>query len=164
MAKTPKTFQISTTLVALTLLICTTNLSQQPIYVKGWAVGPTHYEFSVENAMDVGIMNVHCKSEDDDLGLVRLPVHNNYTHGFRTQFFKTISFFCELMIPGRSYKIIDTFKDVIEFVDHQCGGRHCFWQATENGIYLFHLQRNKYFKKFDWGKYPPDEEELKKLQ
>ncbi|KAK9726453.1 hypothetical protein RND81_05G216300 [Saponaria officinalis] len=123
---------------------------------NGWAIGPTHYEFNIENAMSDGVLNVHCMTNDDDLGLVRLPVHNNYTHGFDTQMFKATRYFCDLKAPGRVYKIFDTFRDMIEFVDHECGGRHCFWKAMDDGIYLFHIQKDKYFKKYDWSTYEPN--------
>ncbi|XP_021722375.1 S-protein homolog 3-like [Chenopodium quinoa] len=159
MAKTSKILQSSKLFVAFLFLF----ISKQALSVRGWAIGPAKYVFSIENAMDNGIMNVHCNSENDDIGLVRLPVNSNYTHGFTTQMFKTISFFCELMIPSRAFKVFDTFRDVVEFVDRQCGGRHCFWKATEKGIYLYHIQKHKYYKKFEWSKYPPNKEDLKKL-
>ena len=87
--------------LSITILLTLSNnlCEKSKIYVEGWAVGPTQYVFSIENAMENGILNVHCKSNNDDLGLVRLPVQNNYTHEFRTEFFNTISFFCELMVP-----------------------------------------------------------------
>ena len=144
--------------LSITILLTLSNnlCEKSKIYVEGWAVGPTQYVFSIENAMENGILNVHCKSNNDDLGLVRLPVQNNYTHELRTEFFNTISFFCELMVPDRNYIVFDTFRDVIEFVDQECGGRHCFWKACDDGIYLYHIQKHKYILRHHWGSYPPD--------
>uniref|UniRef100_A0A7C9D2U6 S-protein homolog n=1 Tax=Opuntia streptacantha TaxID=393608 RepID=A0A7C9D2U6_OPUST len=113
--------------------------------------------------MGDGVLNVHCRSDNDDLGLVRLPVHSNYTHNFRTQMFRTTLYYCELTAPGFVQKTFDTFKDVIEFVDNECGGRHCFWKATDEGIFLYQIQKKQYFKKYDWDNAPPDDEDPKEL-
>ncbi|KAK9756833.1 hypothetical protein RND81_01G123900 [Saponaria officinalis] len=133
------------------MLLLSFILSCRVKEAKAWAVGPSHYEFNIENSMSHGvILSVHCMANEADLGPIRLPMHKNYTHGFKTEMFKTTRYYCDVTAPGRVQKVFDTFRDVIEFVDHECGGRHCFWKVMDDGIYLYHIQKQKYFKKYNW--------------
>ncbi|KAL8141239.1 hypothetical protein V2J09_007260 [Rumex salicifolius] len=85
-------------------------------------------------------VELHCKSKEDDLGLHTLAPTEQFEWGFRTAIFETTLFFCGASW-SLGHKEFDSFKDDPNFED-DCGGRHCFWKAQEDGLYLYNNKDN----------------------
>ena len=138
----------ATLLLAMLLVL---DLNQCP-FVIGWALLPTHHEFNIENALSKDLLDVQCNSNNEGaLGLAHVPLHGNYTHGFKTGLFKTVTYTCTLTNPNtRAFKVFEVFIDAQKFIDNQCGGRHCFWKVQDDGIYLYQIHKNEYIKRYDW--------------
>lgn len=136
-------------LISLFIVINLTN----PPSVIGWSIiKPATYQVAVENGLN-NTLWVHCKSGDSDLGPHKLAKDANFSWVFKTSVLKKRLYFCGLTWNKHWRKTFDAFTDEQEFVDRGCGGRHCFWKALDDGIYLYNIYKAKFFKKFKWDKY-----------
>ncbi|XP_031744194.1 S-protein homolog 1-like [Cucumis sativus] len=85
-------------------------------------------------------MLVHCRSQDDDLGLQTLPPTANITWSFEANFFHSTLFWCRLQKGGggghgsvrAAFKVF--WHDVRLF--DKCGWKNCIWMAKDDGIYI----------------------------
>ncbi|KAK9750809.1 hypothetical protein RND81_02G223400 [Saponaria officinalis] len=118
-----------------------------------WSLTPAVYNISIGNGLNNSTLWVHCKSGDSDLKLHTIPRGGNYTWLIQTRWTLKRLYFCGLTWDHYGRKTFDAFVDEQEFVDLQCGGRHCFWKALADGIYLYNLRKGQYKKQFSWDKY-----------
>ncbi|KAL7181501.1 hypothetical protein ACSBR1_040402 [Camellia fascicularis] len=84
------------------------------------------------------ILNVHCKSKDDDLGPHQLSFNQTYEWTFHNNFFDTTLFWCKMgwqktpnMQVSGSFNIYKGHRD-----ETRCGKR-CPWLIEETGLYSF---------------------------
>lgn len=115
-------------------------------FLKGVA-----FHVAIINGLSSDTLDVHCNGDSRDLGLQHLSVNTNFTWDFKTAYFYSASYDCNLKwVEGQNK--FNVFKDDGKFIDDECGGRHCFWKATDFGIYLYHIQKQQFVFKFGWGK------------
>ena len=136
-------------LVILSLAFTFSNLH----LVFPWAVQPAIYEVSIMNNVSNSTMWAHCKSGDSDLGLHMIPRNDNFSWVFWTSLWKQTLYFCGLTWDHYGRKVFDAFIDTIDFVDVDCGGRHCLWKALDDGIYLYQMKKRRLRKRYNWDKY-----------
>ncbi|KAG6575954.1 S-protein-like 1, partial [Cucurbita argyrosperma subsp. sororia] len=83
-------------------------------------------------------MSVHCRSQDDDLGLHTLPPTADFSWSFEANFFHTTLFWCRLQKGGGGGGVEAAFKvfwhDARLF--EKCGWKNCVWIAKDDGIYI----------------------------
>ncbi|KAL9235815.1 hypothetical protein vseg_010549 [Gypsophila vaccaria] len=121
--------------------------------VASWSLSPAYYNISVGNGLPNSTLWVHCKSGDDDRGLHTIPRGANFSWVIKTHWVKKRIYFCGLTWDNYGRKTFDAFLDEQDFVDQGCGGRHCFWKAMPDGIYLYNIRKGHYVKKDKWDKY-----------
>ncbi|KAJ4848699.1 hypothetical protein Tsubulata_043139 [Turnera subulata] len=110
------------------------------------------FHVRVENSLAGGkILNVHCKSGDNDLGLHRLRPNNHQEFAFKMNYLGTTLFWCTLT-QGNRYASFEVFKPDSEFFYDKCGGGDtCAWRAQEDGIYLLRTDQNKWNIMYTWA-------------
>lgn len=91
---------------------------------------PVKTYMRVYNVLGPGsILNVHCKSKDDNLGLHILHFQEFFSWHFRPNFFGTTLFFCRLHWQGKKAGTFDIFK--YSYGD-LCGPK-CYWFVKPAG-------------------------------
>ncbi|KAK9726512.1 hypothetical protein RND81_05G220500 [Saponaria officinalis] len=85
-------------------------------------------------------LKVHCHG-DGDLGEEKLATNTNYTRSIWTAIYYTTKQQCDIN-GSVGYVTFQAFKDEPDWVDLNCGGRHCIWKANNNGISLYHIQKD----------------------
>ncbi|XP_021762988.1 S-protein homolog 74-like [Chenopodium quinoa] len=137
------------------LILAIIIISIQPkIYVNAKAFAKyVEYHVAVINNLSNDTLDVHCKGDDGeftDLKLQHVQVNANFTFDLRTAFTYTVSYECVIdWVEGGEIKF-ESFRDTSKFLDDGCGGLHCFWKATNFGLYLFQIQKQTYVFKFGW--------------
>ncbi|PIA62069.1 hypothetical protein AQUCO_00200212v1, partial [Aquilegia coerulea] len=82
-------------------------------------------------------MNIHCKSGDNDLGEKLLAYSETTSWSFKTNFFRTTLYWCNIdwvdennRVFYKSFQVYNARKVEIS------GCKDCFWSAKKNGIYF----------------------------
>lgn len=127
---------------------------QQP-FVMGWPLFSAQYWVIIENEVTDDTIDIHCvggATKFKDLGLYHIPVNSNFNWTFHSSFLFVTQYNCLLTSPDLGWQIeIRAFADEPKFVDKSCGGRHCFWSARDEGIFLYNIKEKKYHFIGDWG-------------
>ncbi|CAO2841131.1 unnamed protein product [Amaranthus hypochondriacus] len=123
-------------------------------YVSSWGFFKATYHVTVGNGLNDTLL-VHCKSGDSDLKLQNLAVNANFSWQFKAGWsvFVQRLYFCGLTWDHHGRKVFDAFVDDQQFVDTKCGGRHCYWKAFNDGIYLYNQYKSMFRKMYTWDKY-----------
>ncbi|XP_048325942.2 self-incompatibility protein S1-like [Ziziphus jujuba] len=79
-------------------------------------------------------LEAHCQSKDDDLVIEQIEVGGDFNWHFRTNFFKTTLFFCNLKW----------------FLYHYCDHKHRRWRRKEDGICFLDYDYQGYRFVYDW--------------
>lgn len=85
----------------------------------------------VTNELGGGLtLKVHCKSEDDDIGLQVLPPNGFFEFSFSSGLFEITDFYCSFQWPG-GFKWYDIYEDGKDY--RECD--KCWWvvRTTEYG-------------------------------
>ena len=80
----------------------------------------------------------------------RVAIYGNMTWDFRTQIGFDTDYECDLRISNGHVHFF-AFREDPDFLDNGCGGRHCIWNATYDGLFLFNIPTQKFFLKAKWG-------------
>ncbi|KAK9670113.1 hypothetical protein RND81_13G178400 [Saponaria officinalis] len=121
-----------------------------PSYVNCSTWWPwTTYHVAVTNWMPDETLHVHCYHGDDEY--VRdIPLYENLTWSFKTELLIFVRYYCDILRSDGQIRFI-AFEDSTYFIDERCGGRHCFWNATNEGIALKNLKNGEYVLEQTWG-------------
>lgn len=80
---------------------------------------------------------IHCQSRDDDLGIHRLCVDDEFHWRFRMNIFETTNFFCGFLWDTKNANF-SVFYSSLAYAE--CGHRmklnHCYWSVQQDGFYL----------------------------
>ncbi|KAL8141238.1 hypothetical protein V2J09_007259 [Rumex salicifolius] len=98
---------------------------------------------------EIDDLEMQCKSSDDDQGDHWLRHNEQYEWSFRVGLFKKKDYTC-LVSWNRGYRIFKAFEDDPEFVDENCGGRHCIWKAQDDALYLFDIKDQEFKLTYFW--------------
>ena len=107
------------------------------------------YHVYIQNGFKDSILGAHCKSKDNDLGLQYIAINGEFQWKFRSNFFHTTLFFCDLSWVG-GHQTFDAFVDEDDFLGKNCAGYDCYWKAQEDGIYSFNPGTRKYELQYTW--------------
>jgi len=110
----------------------------------------------ITNSLFNGILALHCKSKDNDLGVQHLNVEQSYSFSFFPNYFiPSTLFFCQFVWVGGNH-----FFDIyVETRDGYCHGNTCSWNIIGNGPCQW---ISGALKCFPWN--PPTEEQRLFLQ
>lgn len=89
----------------------------------------------IHNDLQMYILDSHCFSKDDDLGLHILFPGDKNEWSFKDNFFETTKFHCRLEWENGLLEF-DSFRSDIDFLYHFCGNSNCSWSARQDGVYL----------------------------
>ncbi|KAK9086626.1 hypothetical protein Syun_029021 [Stephania yunnanensis] len=97
------------------------------------------------------ILNVHCKSADNDLGPQTVHFHQDYNFSFHANIPLTTLFWCNVdwnSAAGdvRNSKAFDIYSTKICWIKY----RDCRWYALTDGLYFFDNEKNALLLKFGW--------------
>lgn len=106
------------------------------------------YRVHVVNSLpdNSNLLNVHCKSKNDDLGVHTFGVGQQYSFHFCESFFKNTLFACHLQWGTRSVG----FEGFSSKGPNDCPSGNCFWVAKSDGIYYGDIDPISLTKKYDW--------------
>ncbi|PON40381.1 Self-incompatibility protein [Parasponia andersonii] len=102
---------------------------------NGENIGFVFYKTTVRiyNDLDDDLqLEVHCKSKEDDLGVLLVPNYNFYEWTFRINFGGTTLFFCGLSWKNASgtFDIYDAHRD-----DQKRCSTKCYWRVGKDGVH-----------------------------
>ncbi|KAF8394176.1 hypothetical protein HHK36_020383 [Tetracentron sinense] len=94
------------------------------------------------------ILNLHCKSKDDDLGTHALSYRQNYTWGFKSTFFGSTLFWCNFQWGNvrDSHEVFNAAEKEMQDKTNN------LWLARQDGLYYYNHDEDEYQLKYEWGK------------
>jgi hypothetical protein len=144
--------KISTLALLLVLALC----MSQPLTTNAWIPSKVKFFVHIENGLSSHTLQAHCKSGDQDLGLQKISLGEEFQWGFRPNFFWTTLYFCNLSWVG-GHKTFDAFRMKYEFFYPFCGVSlenrnylHCVWRAQDDGMYLWDVHSAQYYFQYKW--------------
>lgn len=93
------------------------------------------YRVEIRNVMKMYILDTHCWSKDNNLGLNILLPGEKQHWSFRSNFWGTTLFHCRLEWE-RGFKEFDAFIVDETFVNEFCPNKRCVWLAKQDGLYM----------------------------
>ncbi|XP_062177018.1 S-protein homolog 1-like [Alnus glutinosa] len=129
--------------LAVLLLVLALCMSQPLIANAG------KFVVHVENGLKNDILQAHCKSGDDDLGLQYISVNKEFQWSFGINFWQSTLFFCNMSWVG-GQRTFDVFWVNNIFFRKYCPHYDCLWRAQEDGIYLFNYESSEYEFQYKW--------------
>lgn len=108
-----------------------------------------HFTVHVINGFkDYIILEVHCKSKDNDLRLRHIGVNEEFQWQFQVNFWCSILYWCNMWwVGGQRYvEVFPTDDD--KFLNQNCGDSNCWWMGKDDGIYLFNFEHKEYRLKY----------------
>ncbi|KAL9668698.1 hypothetical protein QQ045_006236 [Rhodiola kirilowii] len=104
----------------------------------------------IKHSMGKGIIvDVHCKSKDDDLGVRHLPEGQYFRFGFGPHVVKNTLFWCDVSWNGRK-QVFNAYKDPESYWDCHGVGCECPWNLTPNGPCFFNVKTQQFDKCGPW--------------
>ncbi|KAK9733799.1 hypothetical protein RND81_04G092900 [Saponaria officinalis] len=123
-------------------------------FVRCYTFLPARYWFFIENDLSNSDLDVNCKNSNLmlNLGTQHVPRKSNFNYTFVSSFFSSYLILCYLTWSNNPKEQVqlEAFQSTKYFIDHDCGGRHCFWKVVDDGIHLYNLKQKKYNKWGDW--------------
>lgn len=110
----------------------------------------------VNNMKDGGPLFLHCRSEDDDLGIHNLQVGQKFSWKFRENFSATTLFWCYMRSKyGFIAREVFWSDPVYSWLSYRCGSnKNCVWSVRDNGTYLKDDAQNGAFMHIDeWNRF-----------
>ncbi|KAF8394186.1 hypothetical protein HHK36_020393 [Tetracentron sinense] len=94
------------------------------------------------------ILNLHCKSKDDDLGNHQLSYRQNYTWGFKSTFFGSTLFWCNFQWGNvrDSHEVFNAAEKEMQDKTNN------LWLTRQDGLYYYNHDDDEYQLKYEWGK------------
>ncbi|EEF32741.1 conserved hypothetical protein [Ricinus communis] len=108
------------------------------------------YHVHVVNGLKKHLLQTHCVSVNDDLGVHDLAPRQEQVWAFRINISFNTRFECTLSWKGGK-KRFDAFYpwfDGVNFMREHCVNYNCYWRAQEDGIYLVSSQNRRYTLKY----------------
>lgn len=93
------------------------------------------FHLEIRNELKMYIMDCHCWSKDNDLGLQILLPDERQSWPFRRNFMGTTLFHCRLEWE-RGFREFDAFFVDEDFVNQFCPNFLCVWIAKQDGLYM----------------------------
>ena len=100
------------------------------------------------NNLNNKLLNYHCKSGDDDLGIRTLQPKGEWEFSFRLHWIASTLFYCYFWYDN-FYAAFDVYSAYLAKV---CGGNNYYWTVQEDGFYLYNTYLNTNWKIHDWSK------------
>ncbi|XP_028763943.1 S-protein homolog 5-like [Neltuma alba] len=95
------------------------------------------------------VLNIHCKSKDDDLGIHNLSFHSTFEWEFRSNAFAAITlFYCDMWWGNHVKGSFDVYRATRD--DNKC--TDCKWSIRTDGWYWFDAETNKWDLMYRWPK------------
>ena len=96
---------------------------------------------------DSTLLNLHCKSKDDDLGIQTLEPHFFFEFGFKPNFWSTTLFFCTFWWgnESHSFDIYEQNRDI-----ERCSDM-CWWRVGKAGPCLLNNKVKRYTYCENWN-------------
>jgi hypothetical protein len=88
---------------------------------------------------------LHCKSKDNDLGRQEVPVGSEFSWGFRTNYWGTTLFWCNMRTDkGGRHATFNVFWPTNDYsLADKCDSSDCIWTARDDGIYLRNIPQKR---------------------
>ncbi|KAK9670112.1 hypothetical protein RND81_13G178300 [Saponaria officinalis] len=121
-----------------------------PLYVNCSSWWPwTRYHVSITNWMPGDTVDAHCYYGHDQHNR-NIPVYESLTWSFKAKLLTEVRYYCDIYRSNGHINFL-AFEDSGDFIDNGCGGRHCFWNATYQGIALKNLKNGEFVLQQTWG-------------
>uniref|UniRef100_A0A7C8YCU6 S-protein homolog n=1 Tax=Opuntia streptacantha TaxID=393608 RepID=A0A7C8YCU6_OPUST len=131
------------------IMVVAMRLGEAKLRFKG-----IKYHVIIMDWMSGEMLNTHCWCAICEKDLKdTVPIYGNMTWDFRTQIGFDTDYECDLRISNGHIHFF-AFREDPDFLDNGCGGRHCIWNATYDGLFLFNIPTQKFLPKAKWGPKP----------
>ncbi|KAF8370240.1 hypothetical protein HHK36_031717 [Tetracentron sinense] len=106
-----------------------------------------HHVYVGNDLGESSTLNLHCASKDDDLGTHVLLYGQNYTWGFRSNFWGTTLFWCHFKWGN----VTNTFTVYNDNDSEQYYHKSAHWLSRMDGLYYYHHHYGEYELYHNWG-------------
>ncbi|XP_021896938.1 S-protein homolog 6-like [Carica papaya] len=132
----------STRFKQMIMVVWVMMMGNMVFVVKSWPWLPQpfkKYHVNITNQLaNNKVLDVHCKSADDDLHPHSLAGGRSYQFGFRINYVTTTLFWCNFWYDNyRHHAVFNVFDAEAKFVYLQCRDYWCNWESRDDGFYLF---------------------------
>lgn len=103
------------------------------------------FNVQIHNELHMYLLDSHCYSKDDDLGVHVLYPNDRQSWSFKGNWLGTTMFHCKLEWENGSLEF-DAFSSNVEFLTNFCGNASCCWSVRQDGIYLTNRNGQVVFK------------------
>lgn len=105
------------------------------------------WDVHVVNGLSSGnTLFLHCKSEDNDLGMHNLLVGAEFSWHFMPNVWGTTLYWCYMRKEKDVFAEFDVFleqsNDLYNWFAQCCNYENCIWTAKDEGIYLRNIRKN----------------------
>ncbi|KAM1743114.1 hypothetical protein C1H46_019935 [Malus baccata] len=90
----------------------------------------------------------HCRSKDDDIGVIQLRHNDSFQFQFRPNFWKKTLFYCSFVWPGQ----VQWF-DIFKHSRDDC--KFCTWSVRTGGPCMYNYTAETFDRCFKWNKKNP---------
>lgn len=115
------------------------NINAKPLTNSPIRLNPTIYQrFTSDLPQNTSLLNIHCKSKNDDLGIQTLKPGDLYHFKFHMNFWGTTLFYCYFSW-GSKHNIFDVFKQrggICSDHGELLKDYYCNWMMRDSGIFL----------------------------
>ena len=130
---------------------CFAGSKIQAVESKWQKVG-SRWKVTIYNFQGNSVLNVHCKSKDDDLGARVLEKKANFDWSFKMNFWRTTLFWCNFN-GANGHASFDVFwPEKSSWLSERCDYKNCIWGAFDSGLYLHNIPRQNYELIHHWKK------------
>ncbi|XP_023546843.1 S-protein homolog 1-like [Cucurbita pepo subsp. pepo] len=99
------------------------------------AIALRKFDVHIRNGLRMYLLDSHCCSKDDDLGVHVVYPDDEQSWSFRGNWLGSTNFHCKLEW-AYGFVEFDAFADDLNFVTTFCGDSSCVWTAKQDGVYL----------------------------
>ncbi|CAK9323983.1 unnamed protein product [Citrullus colocynthis] len=93
------------------------------------------FRVEIHNNLHIYLLDSHCYSKDNDLGLHVLFPNEQQNWSFKGNWVDTTDFHCRLEWEEGCLEF-DSFVSDPDFVINNCCNKTCIWSARQDGVYL----------------------------
>ena len=95
-----------------------------------------HFSVEIHNDLHMFILDSHCTSKDDDLGLHILFPDEEQNWSFHDNWLDSTDFHCKLEWQYGLLEFEAFYSNHGKFLVDHCANSTCIWSARQDGVYL----------------------------
>ncbi|KAK9733736.1 hypothetical protein RND81_04G088500 [Saponaria officinalis] len=130
-------------------------MTSSTTYIRGYPLFSARCRINIENELSKDPISIRCTKVhfglSNDFGIQLIPNKGYYNVTVKIDRSRLLRLFCTFNYPSLNETgQFLAFMDAPFYIDNTFGGRHCTWRFTDDGLYVYHLQRKKFKFVYYW--------------